>query len=188
VRLVAGRSAKGWPVDQSSEHRSDGTEREPQGGDLIIPVLATGLTLYYLATTAALVWEAKATGVFVGVVLLALCAVQFLRLGRRIASRGGCPSLGDLIVDDVNNRRRLGLLALVSLFIATVGWLGATLGLFLLLIGSMRVMGVRDARTLVAVALTTSAVVYLLLIVLLNTRLPRGPLERLLAGAAGLGA
>jgi hypothetical protein len=174
-------------VDKSSEHASDGAGREPLGGDLIIPVLATGLTLYYLVTTAELVWEAKATGLFVGVVLLALCAVQFLRLGRRIVSRRGSLSLGDLIVDDINNKRRLGLLVLVSLFIATVGWLGATLGLFLLLIGCMRVMGVRDTRTLVAVALTTSAVVYLLLIVLLNTRLPRGALEKLLAAAAGVG-
>jgi hypothetical protein len=181
---VNGRKA----VDTSSEHSNDGAGREPLGGDLIIPVLATGLTLYYLATTAGLVWEAKATGVFVGVALLALCAAQFLRLGRRIFSRRGSLSLGDLIVDDINNRRRLGLLVLVSLFIATVGRLGATLGLFLLLIGSMRLMGVRDARTLVAVALMTSAVVFLLLIVFLNTRLPRGPIEKLLAAAAGLGA
>jgi hypothetical protein len=175
-------------VDKSSELGSDAAGREPLGGDLIIPVLATGLALYYLVTTAGLVWEAKATGVFVGVVLLALCAAQFLRLGRRLVSRRGGLSLGELIADDINNRRRLGLLGLVSVFIATVGWLGATLGLFLLLIGSMRVMGVRDPRTLVAVALTTSAVVYLLLIVLLNTRLPRGPIEKLLAAAAGLGA
>ena len=175
-------------MDKSSELGSDAAGREPLGGDLIMPLLATGLALYYLVTTAGLVWEAKATGVFVGLALLALCAIQFLRLGRRIVSRPGSLSLGGLIVDDINNRRRLGLLVLVSLFIATVGWLGATLGLFLLLVGSMRVMGVRDARALVAVALATSAVVYLLLIGLLNTRLPRGPIEKLLAAATGLGA
>jgi hypothetical protein len=175
-------------VDQSSEHGSDGARPEPLGADLIVPGLATGLTLYYLVTTADLVWEAKATGLFVGAVLLALCAAQFLRLGRRIVARRGSLSLGELIANDVHDRRRLGLLVLVAFFVATIGWLGTTLGLFLLLVGSMLVMGVRDVRTLAAVALTTSAVVYVLLILLLNTRLPRGLLEKLLAAAFGLEA
>ena len=43
------------------------------------------LTIYYLISTVDLVWEAKATGIFIGVVLLALCVAQFVRLGLRIA-------------------------------------------------------------------------------------------------------
>jgi hypothetical protein len=175
-------------VDKSSEHGRDDAGRQSLGADLIIPALAAGLTLYYLVTTAPLVWEARATGLFVGIVLLALCTAQFVRLGRRIVVRRGSLSLGELIATDIHNRRRLSLLGLVILFIATVGWLGTTLALFLLLIASMLTMGVRDARTLVAVALTTSAAVYVLLILLLNTRLPRGLPEKLLAAAVGLGA
>jgi hypothetical protein len=175
-------------VDQRSEHGSDGAGREPLGADLVIPGLATGLTLYYLVTTADLVWEAKATGHAVGAVLLALCALQFLRLGRRVTGRRGSLSLGEVVANDVHNRRRLGLVLLVTLFIATIGWLGTTLGLFLLLVGSMLMMGVRDVRTLAAVAVATSAAVYVLLILLINTRLPRGLLEKLLAAAFGIEA
>jgi hypothetical protein len=175
-------------VDQGSDHGHDGAGREPLGADLIIPGLATGLTLYYLVTTAGLVWEAKATGLFAGAVLLALCAAQVLRLARRIAAHPSSLTLGELLTNDVENRRRLGLLLLVAVFIATVGWLGTTIGLLLLLIASMLMTGVRDVRTLAAVAVTTSAAVYVLLILLLNTRLPRGPLEKLLAAAFGLGA
>jgi hypothetical protein len=175
-------------VDQRCEHDAgDRAGREPLGADLIIPVLATGLTLYYVVTTAGLVWEARATGLFVGAVLLALCALQFLRIGQRVLARRGSLSLGELLSNDIHNRRRLGLLLLVALFIATVGWLGTTLGLFLLLLGAMLVTGVRNVRTLLAVALTTSSAVYVLLILLLNARLPRGLPEKLLAAAFGFG-
>jgi hypothetical protein len=173
-------------VDTSAEDSGNGAERrEPLGADLIVPGLAAALTLYYLATTADLVWEARATGLFVGVALLALCAVQFVRLGRRILSGQGSLSLGALIANNIDNRRRLVLLLLVASFIATIGSLGTTLGLFLLLVGSMLAMGVRDVRALLAVSIAASSAVYVLLILILDTRLPQGPLEKLLAATLG---
>jgi hypothetical protein len=57
--------------------------------------------------------------------------------------------------------------------------------LFLLLVGCMLLMGVRSVRAIVGVALTTTAVVYVLLIVLLNSRLPQGVVERLVKSLVG---
>lgn len=164
------------------------SERGPRtalGADVIIPVLACGLTAYYFVSTLDLVWEAKATGIFVGIVLIALCAVQFVRFGLQIAAGRASLSLGDLTDNTLFNRQRLALLIMVALFVGAIEWVGTTLGLFILLIGSMWVMGVRSVRTLVGVAFVTAAVVHLVLITLLGSRLPQGVLINLIWPGAG---
>ena len=60
--------------------------REPLAADFIIPLIACGLAIYYLATTTDLVWEARAAGVFVGVPLIAMCVLHMGRTLYRIAS------------------------------------------------------------------------------------------------------
>lgn len=162
-------------------------EKAALGADLIIPILGSGLAIYYLLTTADLDWEARSAGLFVGSVLLALCAIHLLRTIFALVRGTGSLSLGGLVADTKHNRQRFGLFVLVALFIATIGWTGTTLGLFLLLIGAMLVMGVRQPTTILAIALGTSAVVYGTLIYLLNTRLPRGIVEKAIAAALGAG-
>jgi hypothetical protein len=163
-------------------------ERETRaalGIDLIIPLLACALAIYYFISTADLVLEAKATGNFVGIVLIALCAAQFARFGMRIAKGSATLGFGDLFDNTEFNRQRLALIVMVALFIATIYWVGTTLGLFLLLIGTMWVMGVRSARTLLTVAFTTAATVHVLLITLLDSRLPLGVIMTLLTASGG---
>jgi hypothetical protein len=172
-------------VSQQSDQPEGAAAPVPLGADFIIPVLACGLTAYYVLSTLDLVWEAKVTGLFIGAILVALCVVHFVRLGRQLASGRGNLSFGELVNNDLFNRQRLGLLVLVTLFIVTIHWVGTTLGLFLLLIGCMWILGVRNIRTLVGVAFTTAAVVYVLLIHLLGSKLPRGPVEQLLALVGG---
>jgi hypothetical protein len=170
-------------ADSDNEARP---EKSALGADLIIPALGSALAIYYLFTTAELDWEAKSAGLFVGTVLLALCAIQLVRTVLALTQGTGSLGLGGLVSNTHHNRQRLGLLVLVALFIATIGWTGTTLGLFLLLIGAMLVMGVREPAKLLSVALGTSAVVYGTLIYLLNTRLPRGVVEKAIAAALGL--
>lgn len=161
---------------------------EPLGADFIIPVLACGLAIYYLATTTDLVWEARAAGVFVGVPLLAMCAFHFARTGYRIAQGKGTLGTGDLFANTPFNRQRLALAVLIALFVAAIPFIGTSLGLFLVLVASMWVLGVRRVRTLVLVAGVTSATVYLLLIQLVSSRLPQGPVEWLIGWIAASGA
>jgi hypothetical protein len=160
--------------------------RTPLGADLLIPAFALGLTAYYFISTVELVWEAKATGIVIGLVLLVLCAAVVAKLGLRIASGRGSFSMDGLFTYDVFDRQRLGLIAMLALYVVTIHWVGATVGLFFLLIGSMRLMGVTRWRTLVTIALVSSVFVHLTLITLLDGRLPRGwPLERISALFAG---
>ncbi len=160
-------------------------KRPSIGADLVIPVLASALASYYLISTAELDWEAKSAGLFVGTVVLAMCGFQILRILVSAIRGQGSLGFGDLIANTVHNRQRLALIALVALFIATIGWTGTTLGLFLLLLCSLWVMDVRKPSQLLGISFCTSAVVYGLLIYLLNTRLPRGVIEKLIAGLIG---
>jgi hypothetical protein len=169
---------------------SDPGASEPQprtalGADFIIPALGCGLAIYYLISSADLVWEAKATGMVIGLILLALCVAHCARLGLRIAKGEASFSLGTLVDNNEFNRQRLGLTAMVALYVVTIYWVGATVGLFFLLIGSMRLLGVTRIRTLVTTAFVTAALVHLLLITLLGSKLPRGLLFDLLHKAFG---
>jgi hypothetical protein len=153
--------------------------------DFIIPLIACGLAIYYLATTTDLVWEARAAGVFVGVPLLAMCAIHIGRTIYRITSGEGSFSAGGLLANTPFNRQRLALAVLVVVFIAAIEWTGTTLGLFVLLVACMMVLGVRSVKVLVGTAATTCTVVYVLLMYLLSSRLPQGPVEKLIAWLFG---
>ena len=148
--------------------------RAALGADAIIPALGCALTAYYLLSTTDLVWEARATGTVIGLTLLALCAALFVRIGMSVVSGGAALGFGDLFRNDAFNRQRLGLIAMVTVYVATIYWVGATIGLFFLLVGCMWLLGVRNWRQLIGISLTAALVVHLTLIVLLGSRLPRG--------------
>jgi hypothetical protein len=175
-------------VEPSPQDDSAPAAREPVAGDFIIPLLGCALVGYYLASTTDLVWEAKATGVFVGGVLLVLSVLHMARMVLQMRAGSATFSFGTLFDDTTFNRQRLGLLLLVATFIVTLHWVGTTLGLFVLLIAAMWLMGVRRITTLVGVAFVASATVYVLLIYLLSSRLPKGPVEQLLAALFGIGS
>ena len=166
-------------------HRAD--TREPLAADFIIPLLACGLAGYYIATTNDLVWEARAAGVVVGVPLIAMSVFHMGRTLLRIVQGSGSISGGDMFANTLFNRQRLALIVLVALFIIALPWTGTTLGLFLVLIASMWTLGVRSIRQLLTVATTTCAVVYVLLMYLVSSRLPHGPVEWLITWAFGIG-
>jgi prepilin signal peptidase PulO-like enzyme (type II secretory pathway) len=155
--------------------------RAPLGADLVIPALALGFAIYFFFSIADLAWEAKANGVLIGVVLIALIAVQLARLGIRFA-RGE----GDLRADPLWQPRdalgkRLGMVAITVAFIAALEWLGLTLALLLAMLAALRIMGVRKPSTLLWVSSGVAAAAYLLFIATLDSAFPHGPIERLLA-------
>ena len=149
------------------------------GAYFIIPLMACGLTAYYLVSTIGLIWEAKATGIVIGITLVALCVAQFIRLGLKVARGEGTLGLGDLAENSHFNRQRLTLIVLSALFIVSLPWVGTTAGLFLVIVASIWVMGVRDWRVLIAVAAITAATVHFLLIYLLGSQLPQGVFKNL---------
>jgi hypothetical protein len=159
----------------------DAPEQDALAADLIIPALGSGLAIYFLASTTELAWEARATGSVIAWSLLALCALFLLRSLSRLAVGKGRMTFGDLFSGTLFNRQRVALILLCLAFVATIRWVGTTLGIFLLLLATMYVMGVREPRRLFTIASLSAATVYLLFIFLLNSRMPRGYLEQVLA-------
>src|SRR5688500_63854 len=155
------------------------------GAYFIVPLLACGLTLYFLISTWNLIWEARSTGTFIGVILLLLCAAQFVRLGLRVARGEASLGLGDLAEDTLYNRQRLALLVLTAIFIAALPLLGTAVGLFLVIIAMTRLMGVHDWRVLLAVAVLAATTVHLLLIYALGSKLPQGLFKSVLPFSGG---
>ncbi len=151
------------------------------GADLIIPVLAAAFTIYFIASSSDLVWEARANGTVIGVVLLALIAVELFRIVMEWRAGGGTFRLGEIATWDEAQRKRLLLLLILCVFIGTIDWVGTTLGLFLTMVASMWVLGVRSIRSLVLIALATALTFYVLFIAILEARFPAGPVEHLLA-------
>ena len=164
------------------------SERPAVGADLIIPVLAVAFTTYYLVGTASLTWEAKANGVVVGVLLYALVAVKLVRIGLRIVRRETTLGFGGLFEMTSPQKQRIALVVITALFIVTLPWVGVSIGLFAAMFASMWALGERDWRSLIGISLGTTATVYLLFIGFLQLRLPRGPVEHLIAWLTGGGA
>ena len=161
--------------------------RPALGADLIIPVLAAGFTIYFLVSTGRFTWEAKANGVVIGVTLLALLAMQVVRIFASVRRGDGTLGLGDIAAPSTAQGQRIALIVILALFVGTISWLGTTLALFLAMTASMFVLGVRRPAELFGVPLVTSVVVYLVFVLLLPTRMPLGLVENGLAALAGGG-
>ncbi|MDQ5848862.1 MAG: tripartite tricarboxylate transporter TctB family protein [Pseudomonadota bacterium] len=154
--------------------------RSPLGADLVIPALALGFAAYFFISIADLAWEAKANGVVIGGVLVLLIAVQLARTGLQLRRGEGDLSLRPLWEPREAASKRIGMVIITVLFIATLKWLGLTLGLLLALLASLWLMGVRKPVPLVVVPVGVAAAAYLLFIALLQSDIPHGPLEALL--------
>ena len=159
-------------------------KRPAAGADLVIPMLALGLTVYFLYSVSGVEWEAKANGVIVGTALILLVGVQVVRvlvaLARGRADRG----FGALFAPRDALHKRLGMLAITIVFVALVPYLGLALGLFLALSVAFYLMGIRGVPRVLAVALGVSIASSLLFTVALDSGLPKGPVENLIGRVA----
>jgi hypothetical protein len=155
------------------------------GADLIIPGLAVALAAYFFLTIQDLPWEAKANAFTIGGVLLLLVAVFVTRSILKV--KRGEATLGfDKLMDRPSAQwKRLGIIVAIGGFIALLPLLGFTLSLFLGIVASMLVMGVREPRPLIGTALGVAVSCYLMFIALLDTNFPRGPIEAALAPLFG---
>lgn len=154
-------------------------ERRPAlGAELVIPLLAVGLTTYFLYSVSGVEWEAKANGVIVGSMLLLLVGVQVVRLIVTFARGRSEAGFAPLLQPREALPKRIGMLVVTIAFVASVKWLGLALGLFGALVAALLVMGVRGKRVPI-VAFSVALACSLLFTVALDSGLPQGPVENL---------
>ncbi len=154
--------------------------KSPLGADLVIPALALGFAAYFFVSIADLAWEAKANGVIIGGVLVLLVAMQIVRSVIQLARRQATLGFQPLWAPRDALGKRIGMVAVTIAFIATLQWLGLTLGLLLALLAALWIMGARG-KALVVVPLAVATAAYLLFVLLLQSDIPHGPIEKLLS-------
>jgi hypothetical protein len=154
--------------------------KQPLGADLVIPALALGFAIYFFVSIADLAWEAKANGMVIGAILVGLIALQLVRIGIRLAKGQANLGFSPLWEPREALGKRVGMVAVTIAFIATLNWLGLTLGLALALFAALWIMGARG-KTLAIVPLAVALAAYLLFVALLHSDIPHGPIERLLS-------
>ena len=155
-------------------------ERTPLGADLVIPALALAFAVYFFVSIADLAWEAKANGTIIGGILVVLVLVQLVRIGLRFYRGTASFGFAPLLAPRDAFGKRIGLVVITIAFIATLKWLGLTLGLLIALFASLWIMGVRG-KPLYIIPVVVAALAYLLFVALLQTDIPHGPIERLLS-------
>jgi hypothetical protein len=152
--------------------------KSPLGADLVIPALALGFAVYFFVSIAELAWEAKANGVVIGGVLVVLILIQLGRIAARAWKHDASLSFDALLQPRDALLKRAGMVIVTIAFIATLKWLGLTLGLALALLAALWIMGARG-RALLIVPVSVAAAAYLLFVALLGSDIPHGPIERL---------
>ena len=152
------------------------------GGELIIPLMAFFFAIYYWVTIWDLTWEAQVNGLVIGAILFALTAIFFIRSFLRLRRGEVTLGLGSLLYPLRLQAVRLGLVALSSLYIFAIQWLGFTLTTFLFSLGSLYLLGVRSRSELLGIPFLLAVSGYGLFILALNARFPWGPVENALSG------
>lgn len=148
------------------------------GADFVIPLLALAFAIYFFFSIADLAWEAKANGVLISTILVILVGIQIVRLGARALRGEGGLSLEAVLGPREALPKRVGLVLITVAFIAAMDWLGLTLALFIAMAAALYLMGLRKPMRVFWTAFAVAACAYLLFIALLESDIPRGPIEK----------
>ena len=155
--------------------------RKAVGGELIIPLTAFLFAIYYWVTIWDLTWEAQVNGLLIGGIIFALTIIFFTRTLLQVRRGEITLGLGSLLYPLRLQGVRLGLVALSSMYIFAIQWLGFTLTTFLFSLGSLHLLGVRSWSKLLGIPVLLAVSGYGMFILALNARFPWGPVENALS-------
>ncbi len=147
--------------------------------DLIIPVGSVAYAIYYIASVSGFPFEARITGMVLGVILVGFCALYFASFLWEARRRGVETGLSELLGDNRLAVQRVGFTLLMVAWIYLAPSAGYTLTTFVFLAASFVLLGARPMWRVLAVAAAVSVAGWLFFIVLLGTRFPPGPFEQL---------
>lgn len=149
--------------------------------DLIIPLMAVGYAIYYVASVRTFPFQAQITGLLLGSIVGVLCTVVLVRFMWQARSEGVRSGWVDLIGGVPIGPRRLVFAGLIPLSILAVPWGGFTLTTFVFLVACFMLTGIRPLVRAIGIAATAAIAGWLFFIVLLGARFPQGPFEHLMS-------
>lgn len=152
--------------------------RRQLGGELVIPILAIGFTLYYFSTIWNSPWTAQVSAFFVGSVLILVCAVFILRCISWLSRGEGTLGFGNLVGLDDLRSGRVGLLLATLGFCLLIERLGFTLTTFLFLTAGMASLSKgRRLPFIVGLSAVIAFLGWAVFVLAFDTRFPRGWFE-----------
>lgn len=148
------------------------------GGELVIPIIAVGFTLYFFSTIWNSPWTAQVSAFMVGGVLLTVCAIFFVRCAIWLSRGEGTLGFGNVVTIDDIRTGRIGLLLTTIGYVAFIDNLGFTLMTFLFLAVSMLILAKGERPVfIVAISAAMALTGWALFIWAFDTRFPRGWFE-----------
>ena len=150
--------------------------------ELIFPILVLAFTFYYIYTIRELSWEAAINGYLTGGTLTVLIIVLFIRTAVTILKGHTEWSFKIRLSLSTLAKKRVGLIFLAGVYIASMLWAGFILPTFFFLFLGMFLLGVRSRLLLFSISAVFTMAGYIFFILVLDTRFPKGPIEKLISG------
>ena len=148
------------------------------GGELVIPIIAVGFTLYFFSSIWNSPWTAQVSAFMVGGILLLVCAIFFVRAGMWLVRGEGTLGVGNLFTMDDIRTGRIGLLLTTIAYVMFIDTLGFTLMTFLFLAASMLILAKgRNAGFITMSSAAMALTGWAVFIWAFDTRFPRGWFE-----------
>lgn len=161
--------------------QSERKQRAVSAPELIIPVAGSLYAIYYVASVWDFPPEAQLSGIVLATILLVLSALYFLRVaGAMLAGRFDW-RLAEVLGPRHGRAERLAFVGLIGLYLLTVSWGGFTLTTFVFIAAGSVLAGLRPIGRALRFAALSAIGGWLFFIVLLGTRFPEGPWEKLIA-------
>lgn len=157
---------------------NEGEPRRQLGGELVIPIAAVALTIYYFSTILDSPWTAQATAAVVGVILLVCCGIFFVHAGIDLAAGRASLGLRSLIEPLDSLWRKSGLLALTVAALVVMPWIGFTATAIVFLSAAILLLREgRQAARVIAFAVTLSLLWFLVFVAIFKRQFPLGWLD-----------
>lgn len=158
-------------------------QRRPRqiGGELVIPIIAVGFTLYFFSTIWNSPWTAQVSAFLVGGILLLVCAIFFVRCAIWLRRGEGELGFRNLVTMNDIHSGRLGLLVTTVAYVLFIDQLGFTLTTFLFLAVSMLILAKGQRPMFITMVSALMALTgWAVFIWAFDTRFPRGWFETMM--------
>lgn len=162
----------------ANDGNEPGLERHTVGSDLLIPIAAIALAVYYFTTIIDSPWTAQVTAFFVGVILIGLSLLHIGRSLWRLHKGEARFTVSDLLQPFDMLPQRIALFALTVLSLVLMPTLGFTLTAILFLAGAMLLLNRgRTPVRIVSMAIAFSVVWFIVFVLIFQRRFPLGWLD-----------
>ena len=150
-------------------------------GEMIIPLFGILFTSYYFFTIIDSPWTAQVNAFIVGSILFLICALFFVRKFQAVrVHRAVCMLKYDQFLPAMRTRQT-GFIILTIGYLLFVELLGYTLATIIFFFSSMSLLdGGRKMATKFTLSIIMAGVGYVVFILLFETRLPEGFIEKIL--------